>query len=99
MLGAGIRSALAMSARSGNTPCECVHTCSLPSFHCATAHDGPIEACAWYGRVYSAESVVAVGARSAAPPFSLTTVVWARADFMAVNSAAPRGGSAPVLSQ
>ena len=44
-------SALASSARSGNTPCEWVHTVICPSADCATAHEGPIEACAMYGLV------------------------------------------------
>ena len=40
-----------ISARSGNTPCECVQTVSLSSLNSATAAEGPIEACAMYGLV------------------------------------------------
>src|SRR5205085_183793 len=40
---ASIFIALTRSRLSGNTPCECVQTVSLPSWSCATAQDGPIE--------------------------------------------------------
>src|SRR5213594_3799030 len=67
-----VAKAFARSPRSGNTPWLWVHTVSLPSRHCATAHEGPIEPWTWKGRVYVALSVLA-GAAAVAEVFSFTT--------------------------
>src|SRR2546430_15607373 len=85
---------LARSPRSGNTPWLCVHTVSLPSRHCATAHEGPLEPWTWNGRVQVAFSVFA-GAATGTEVFSFTTE---STDFAFVlrcsHRASPDGGCA-----
>src|SRR5260221_5732630 len=84
---------LARSPRSGNTPWLCVHTVSLPSRHCATAHEGPIEPCTWNGRVYVAFRILA-GATALAEVFSLTTESTALAFVIRCSyKASPEAGN------
>src|ERR1019366_3130301 len=62
----GLRpSAFASAVGNGGTPCECVHTVSVSPSNCASAHDGPIAACAIGGLEYRADTRIPSAASGA----------------------------------
>src|ERR1700722_6535271 len=64
-------SAFASAVRNGRTPCECVHTVSVSPSNCASAHDGPIAACAIGGLEYRADTRIPSSAGGAGVPDSV----------------------------
>ena len=86
----------AICPRSGKLPCACDHTVSFPPSNTAAAHDGPIDACARYGREYVASSRFA----AAAPATPLVKTVFVAVGSRGSSSRISTGsGSAGLSSQ
>src|SRR3984893_8957680 len=87
-------SAFASAVRNGCTPCECVHTVSVSPSNCASAHDGPIAACAIGGLEYRVDTRIASSAGGAGVPDS----VWLSIERSLGKSSAQLGPKDQSLS-